>query len=159
MSPFLSIAGSRSGDPALPRLRRLVPLLALAATVVVSLPIRAAEPPLSLAETLSIAVERSAQLGAQRASAEAAREMVTPAGELPDPKLRAGVENVPTQGSDAWSLTRDFMTMSKIGLMQEFPGTDKRRLKMERAERDAERGAAAVEAAATRWTRRSGSRP
>jgi outer membrane protein TolC len=146
MFPFLSIAGSRSKVPRLARLCEIVPVLAFAATLFVPLPVRAAEPPLSLAETLSIAVARSAQLGAQRASAEAAREMVTPAGELPDPKLRAGVENVPTQGSDAWSLTRDFMTMSKIGLMQEFPGTDKRRLKTERAERDAERGAAAVEA-------------
>ena len=77
---------------------------------------------------------------------DAAREMVVPAGELPDPKLKVGVENVPTQGADAWSLTRDFMTMSKIGLMQEFPREDKRRLKVERAERDAERGAVGVEA-------------
>ncbi len=105
---------------------------------------RAAEPPLSLAETLRVSVARSQQLVSQRAMADAAREMVVPAGELPDPKLKAGVENVPTQGADAWSLTRDFMTMSKIGLMQEFPGADKRRLKVERAERDAERGAVAV---------------
>ncbi len=85
--------------------------------------------------------------------------MAIPAGELPDPKLKAGVENVPTQGQDAWSLTRDFMTMSKIGLMQEFPGGEKRRLKTIRVERDAERGTAVIEAttlsierdAATAW--------
>ncbi len=58
---------------------------------------RAAEPPLSLAETLKIAVARSQQLVSQRAMADAAREMVVPAGELPDPKLKAGVENVPTR--------------------------------------------------------------
>ncbi len=77
---------------------------------------------------------------------DAAREMAIPAGELPDPKLKAGVENVPTQGEDAWSLTRDFMTMSKIGLMQEFPSAEKRRLKVTRVERDAERGTAVIEA-------------
>ncbi len=111
---------------------------------------------------MKIAVARSQQLVSQRAMADAAREMVVPAGELPDPKLRAGVENVPTQGADAWSLTRDFMTMSKVGLMQEFPGADKRRLKSQRAERDVERGVAVLEAAtlavqrdaATAWVAR-----
>ena len=32
---------------------------------------------------------------------DAAREMAGPAGELPDPKLKLGVENVPTNGADA----------------------------------------------------------
>lgn len=125
-------------------------------------PIAVAQAPLSLAEALKIAVARSQQLVSQRAMVEASREMAVPAGELPDPKLKAGVENVPTQGEDAWSLTRDFMTMSKIGLMQEFPSAEKRRLKSQRAERDAERGSAAVEATtlaieretATAWVNR-----
>jgi outer membrane protein TolC len=76
---------------------------------------------------------------------DAAREMAGPAGELPDPKLKLGVENVPTNGTDSWSLTRDFMTMTKIGLMQEFPREEKRKLKVARVERDAERSAVAVE--------------
>jgi outer membrane protein TolC len=107
----------------------------------------AAEPALSFAEALRLAVARSPQLASQHAMVEAAREMVGPAGELPDPKLKLGVENVPTDGPDRWSLTRDFMTMSKVGLMQEFPREEKRRLKSQRAERDAERGAVAVESA------------
>jgi len=105
----------------------------------------AAGPPLSLAEALKLAVAQSPQLVSQRAMVAAAREMTVPAGELPDPKLKAGFENVPTTGPDAWSLTRDFMTMSKIGLMQEFPREEKRKLKVERVERDAERSAVAVE--------------
>ena len=97
---------------------------------------------LSLAETLRLAVARSPQLGSQRAMVDAAREMAGPAGELPDPKLKVGVENVPTEGPDAWSLTRDFMTMSRIGLMQEFPRAEKRELKSQRvaARRRARRG-------------------
>jgi outer membrane protein TolC len=125
---------------------RVAGLLFVAASLVAPFA-GAADPPLSLAETLKVAVARSQQLVSKRAMADAAREMVVPAGELPDPKLKAGVENVPTQGADAWSLTRDFMTMSKVGLMQEFPGGEKRRLKVERAERDAERGTIAVLAA------------
>jgi outer membrane protein TolC len=107
----------------------------------------AAEAPLSLAEALKIAVGRSQQIVSQRAMVDAAREMSVSGGELPDPKLKLGVENVPTEGADAWSLTRDFMTMSKIGVMQEFPRAEKRRLKSERALRDAERGTVAVESA------------
>ncbi len=73
--------------------------LAVAALAVIAAsPAAAAEPPLSLAETLKIAVARSQQLVSQRAMVDAAREMAIPAGELPDPKLKAGVENVPTQG-------------------------------------------------------------
>jgi outer membrane protein TolC len=107
----------------------------------------AAGSPLSLAEALRMAVERSPQLASQRAMVDAAREMAGPAGELPDPKLRLGVENVPTNGADSWSLTRDFMTMSKIGVMQEFPREAKRKLRSQRAENDAQRGEVAVEAA------------
>ena len=153
-------AGSRVAG--IPPRHRLVPVLVLAAVLLALSRVAAADPPLSLAETLKIAVARSQQIVSQRAMADAAREMVVPAGELPDPKLKVGVENVPTDGSDAWSLTRDFMTMSKVGLMQEFPREEKRRLKSQRAERDVERGAAVVEAAtlaverdaATAWVAR-----
>ena len=109
--------------------------------------VAAAGPPLSLAEALRVAVEHSPQLASQRAMVDAAREMAGPAGELPDPKLKLGVENVPTNGADSWSLTRDFMTMSKIGVMQEFPREAKRKLRSQRAENDAQRGAVAIEAA------------
>jgi outer membrane protein TolC len=133
-----------------------------AVATMLALGVHAAERPLSLAEALQLAVAQSQQLVSQRAMVDAAREMAGPAGELPDPKLKAGIENVPTQGPDAWSLTRDFMTMQRIGVMQEFPRAEKRRLKAERALRDAERGAVGVEAttlairreAATAWLAR-----
>jgi len=121
--------------------------LALIAALLVVPAAPAAGEPLSFAEAVRLAVARAPQIAAQQAMAEAAREMAGPAGELPDPKLKLGVENVPTSGSDAWSLTRDFMTMSKIGLMQEFPREEKRRLRSQRAENDAMRNTAAGEAA------------
>ena len=159
--PFLA-GPARFRVAGIPPGRRLAPMPLLAAAVFALSHAAGAEPPLSLAETLKIAVARSQQIVSQRAMVDAAREMVVPAGELPDPKLKVGVENVPTDGSDAWSLTRDFMTMSKVGLMQEFPREEKRRLKTQRAERDVERGAAGVEAAilaverdaATAWVAR-----
>jgi len=124
------------------------PLARIAVAMIVSLTIPsagAADPPLSFAETLRVAVEQSPQLASQRAMVDAAREMTGPAGELPDPKLKLGVENVPTNGADSWSLTRDFMTMSKIGVMQEFPREEKRRLRSQRAENDAQRGTVTLE--------------
>ena len=99
-----------------------------------------------MAEAVRLAVERSPQLASQTAMADAAREMSGPAAELPDPKLKVGVENVPVDGPDSWTLNRDFMTMSKIGLMQEFPREEKRQLKAQRALRESERGVAAAEA-------------
>jgi len=107
----------------------------------------AAGPPLSFAEALRLAVTQSAQLASQQAMADAAREMAVPAGELPDPKLKLGIENVPTSGPDRWSLNADFMTMQKIGVMQEFPREEKRRLRSQRAENDAQRNEALRESA------------
>ncbi len=131
-------------DPPAAVLRRLF-VAAVAGCVLLAHGAHAAGPPLSLAEALKLAVGQSPQLASQRAMVAAAREMAVPAGELPDPKLKAGFENVPTTGPDAWSLTRDFMTMSKIGLMQEFPREEKRKLRAERVERDAERSAVVIE--------------
>jgi outer membrane protein TolC len=106
--------------------------LPLAATAV------AAEP-LSLQEALAVASQRSGQVSAQRHGVEAARQAVVPARELPDPKLFFGIENLPVTTSDAFSLTRDFMTMRKIGVMQEFSRSQKRELKGQVAERTAAR--------------------
>ncbi len=92
---------------------------------------------LSLADALRIAESDAPQVSAQRAAFTAAERMIVPAGELPDPKLAAGVDNLPVNGEDKFSLTRDFMTMRKIGVMQDFPGAGKRRLRTERAQAEA----------------------
>lgn len=94
---------------------------------------------LSLQEAQTLAVTRSQQLVAQNAASRAVREMAVAAGRLPDPVLKLGVENVPVNGPDRLSLSRDFMTMRRIGLMQELPRAEKRQLKVERLERDGQR--------------------
>lgn len=92
--------------------------------------------PLTLAEALNLAVARSEQLAANTASAAAGRRMAQAAGQLPDPVLKLGIDNLPVNGPDRFSLTNDFMTMRRIGLMQELPGADKRRLRAQRAAQD-----------------------
>ena len=97
---------------------------------------------LTLSEAQRLAAGRSRQLAAQDSAAFASREMAVAAGQLPDPTLKAGIENLPVNGPDAFSLTRDFMTMRRIGVMQEFTGAEKRQLRSDRLEREAERSLA-----------------
>jgi len=138
------MSSHRAVPTALPRALFIVPAALVLALVS---PVRAADT-LSLAETLRVAVGQSPQIASQQAMMKSAREMSTPAGELPDPKLIAGVENVPTEGADRWSLTRDFMTMTRVGVMQDFPRAEKRELRVRRAEREAARIEAQVAASA-----------
>ena len=95
--------------------------------------------PLTLAEAQRIAVGRSQQLVAQDALTTATREQAVAAGQLPDPVLQVGIDNMPANGPDRFSLSRDFMTMRRIGIMQEIPRAEKRQLRTEKFERDAER--------------------
>lgn len=94
--------------------------------------------PLSLREAVALAAARSQQLVASRASTAASRNMAIAAGQLPDPVLKFGVDNLPLNGADRLSLSRDFMTMRRIGVMQELPGAQKRQLRTERFEREAD---------------------
>lgn len=95
--------------------------------------------PLTFMEAQRLAVNQSQQLVAQDASTVAVREQVVAAGQLPDPVLKLGVDNLPANGPDRFSVTRDFMTMRRISLSQEIPRTEKRQLRTERLERDADR--------------------
>jgi outer membrane protein TolC len=122
--------------------RRAAPaVLAIAAGLAVTLttPALAVDAPLTLPEARRLAVARSHQIVAQDHAAVAAREMGAAAGQLPDPVLQFGVDNLPVDGADRFSLTRDFMTMRKIGVMQEFTRAEKRDARAERFEREAEK--------------------
>ena len=101
-----------------------------------------AQAPLTLADAQRRAVERSRQIAAQDAAVTASREMAVAAAQLPDPVATLGVENVPVNGPDAFSLTRDFMTMRSVGVMQEFTRAEKRRARAERFEREADKSVA-----------------
>ncbi|MGM9488071.1 TolC family protein [Ideonella sp. YS5] len=94
--------------------------------------------PLSLDDALRLAQERSRQLSAQDASAAAAREMAIAAGQRPDPTLKAGINNLPINGEERFSLSRDFMTMRSVGVMQELTRSSKLKARSARYERDAE---------------------
>jgi outer membrane protein TolC len=96
-------------------------------------PMRGAAQALSLAEAQRLAGREAPLLAAQGSAIRAASEASVAAPRLPDPRLTVGVENLPVDGSDRFSLTRDFMTMRKIGVMQDFVREEKLQLRGERA--------------------------
>jgi len=102
--------------------------------------------PLTFATALQRAISEAPQLAAQRFAVSAAQAAVGPAGQLPDPKLALGIDNLPVDGADRFSLSRDFMTMRRIGVMQDFPREEKRRLRGERAEAEADKERATLAA-------------
>jgi outer membrane protein TolC len=93
---------------------------------------------LTFQDALRIAAERSQKLVARDAAASAARDMAVAAGQLPDPTLKLGLNNLPINGPDAWSVTNDFMTMRSIGLSQDFTREAKRKARASRFEREAD---------------------
>ncbi len=102
----------------------------------------AADAPLTLAEAQRLAIARSQALPAQDAAAVAARESAVAAGQWKDPVLRLGLDNFPVSGPDAGSFNKDFMTMGRIGVMQEVTSDAKRRARTARYEREADRALA-----------------
>jgi outer membrane protein TolC len=109
-------------------------------TVVVSIALAFAALPsfgqsLSLEDALKAGEAQSPRLAAQRHMLSSTEAQLGRAGELPDPKLRLGIENLPVTGPDRLHYGRDFMTMRQIALAQEFPNSAKRFALNQRAER------------------------
>ena len=126
-------------SPAAFAAHRIIGMLGVAALCVVPLLASAADVPLTLPEAQRQAVERSQLLVARYAAIAGAREMAIAAAQLPDPVAKMQINNLPIDGEDRFSLTRDFMTMRSIGVMQEFTRSDKRKARAERFERDADK--------------------
>lgn len=127
--------------------RRLAPAFLLVAAAAVQ------AQPLTLPQAQDLAVERSRQLAAQAAQAGSAREMAVAAGQRPDPVLRLGVINMPVQGPDRFTLSRDGMTMRSIGVMQELTRSEKLAARARRYEEEAQ-GVEAMRAATRAAVRR-----
>lgn len=81
---------------------------------------------LSFDAALQLAEQHTPILQARAEQVEAARYAAVPAGELPDPKLLLGLQNVPLEGDGRYRLNEDGMSMQMIGLMQDVPSRAKR---------------------------------
>jgi outer membrane protein TolC len=81
---------------------------------------------LTLDKTMQLALDHQPQLAAQQGLIDARRASITADQQLPDPKLKFGVSNVPL---DTLSLTKDAMTQTSVSIEQRFPGGNKRALR------------------------------
>ncbi|WP_087645411.1 TolC family protein [Caballeronia choica] len=99
-----------------------------AALILASAAARAQEAPVTLDAALQSSTDRSSTMGAALASVRASSEAAVRAGQLPDPTLKAGVDNLPVTGQQKLTIGQDFMTMRRIGIEQEWVSSDKRQL-------------------------------
>ena len=105
---------------------RLVSAIALAAAM---LPTPGSAAPFSLDQALQLAAGRSQAARGARAAAAGAAEATRAAGQLPDPVLSAGIDNLPVTGPERLRTTADSMTMKRLGISQEWVSSGKRSLR------------------------------
>jgi len=85
-----------------------------------------AESNLSLGEAIDLATQNQPVLQSYDQASYSAREAAISSGQLPDPRLKLGIVNLPITGADTGRFSRDDMTMSTIGVMQEMVPRAKR---------------------------------
>lgn len=115
-------------------------------------------PATTLDEALIAAEHYSAELSANRHQRDALENLADSALQLPDPKVKFGIENVPVAGNNHGRLTRDAMTMQRIGFMQEYVSLTRRERKADSIRADARRtasNAAVIRARLQRETARA----
>jgi outer membrane protein TolC len=98
-------------------------------------PTTAASPQLTFDEAQQLAVRNQPLIAAKRASVDASLAEAVAAAQLPDPRLKLALQNVPTNN---FSLGTDSMTQRLIAVEQVVPREEKRRLKSERAKIEAD---------------------
>ena len=92
---------------------------------------------LSLQEAVALASSRSTDAETSRSAVQSAIEMAVAGRQLPDPVLKVGVNNVPANGPDRFTLGTESMTMRSISVMQEFTRSAKREARAQRFEAEA----------------------
>lgn len=83
----------------------------------------------TLEQTLASAERYSAEISANKHQVNALNNMADSAMQLPDPKLKVGIENFPVSGPNAHRFTRSDMTMQRVGIMQDYVSSTKRERK------------------------------
>ena len=118
---FLAHAEEPASDAALPAHEHPVGIAAIPAGA-----------PLSIEDAVKLALTDQPILSGREASIDAEEQQAVSAAQLPDPKLTAGLKDLPVDRGEAFSVRDDNFTMFSVGISQDFPRGDKRRLKGER---------------------------
>ncbi len=85
-----------------------------------------AEQPLTLAEAIQLATQSQPLLQSLDNAADSTRQAAVAEGQLPDPKLKFGMINLPVTTRDALHFDRDDQTMVNVGFSQEMIPLKKR---------------------------------
>jgi outer membrane protein TolC len=109
------------------------------------LPTSDAGSPLSLDEAAKLSLVDQPILTGREALIDANERQAVAAAQLPDPKLSTGLKELPVDTSEAFSVRRDNFTEFTVGLSQDLPRADKRRLKGERKRLEADTQRAALD--------------
>lgn len=102
---------------------------------------------LSFEDALRSGEAQAPRLAAQRFALSAASHQLGRAGELPDPRLKLGLDNLPVTGPGRYRYDFDFMTQRSVGIAQDFPNEAKRAARNARAlrQRDLEEAGLAAQ--------------
>ena len=106
------------------------------------MPVSAFATPVTLPQALVAAQGYSAELSASRHQINALENRADSAMQLPDPKLKFGIENLPVGGSNDQRFTREGMTMERIGIMQDYVSSSKRERKADTLRAESRQAAA-----------------
>ena len=87
-----------------------------------------AEQPLTLADAIQLATQSQPLLQSLDDAAASTRQAAVAEGQLPEPKLKFGMINLPVTTRDALRLDRDDQTMFNVGYSQEMVPLKKREL-------------------------------
>lgn len=101
----------------------------------------------------SLTMEEAARLAAidqpllteRQAKIQAEDQQAIAAAQLPDPQLSGGLKELPIDTAEAFNTRRDNFTEFTIGLSQDFPRAEKRRLQGARKQLDADADRAALD--------------
>ena len=145
MNPLLNHPQQVRPTAALP-----IRLAALLMAALFTLPAVGYAADITLEQALVSAERYSAELSANQHQVNALENMASSATQLPDPKLKFGIENLPVGGSNARRFTREGMTMQRVGIMQDYISSDKRQRKADTLSAEARKTAAGSETIRTR---------
>jgi cobalt-zinc-cadmium efflux system outer membrane protein len=101
--------------------------------------------PLTMQEAARLAAIDQPLLTGRQAKIQAEDQQAVAAAQLPDPQLSGGLKELPIDTPEALSTRRDNFTEFTIGLSQEFPRAEKRRLQGARKQLDADADRAALD--------------
>jgi cobalt-zinc-cadmium efflux system outer membrane protein len=101
--------------------------------------------PLTMEEAARLATIDQPLLTERQAKIQAEDQQAIAASQLPDPQLSGGLKELPVDTSEAFSTRRDNFTEFTIGLSQDFPRAEKRRLQGARKQLDADADRAALD--------------